>query len=49
MARSRRFKSYVNLATTAGKLKAIMRSQRLTTFERWLEVNGASLPEGLDG
>ncbi len=49
MALSRRFKSYVNLATTAGKLDAIMRSQRLTSFQRWIDDNGAAIGVGPDG
>lgn len=39
----RRFKSYVNLSTTAGKLDAIMSTQRLTTFASWIDANALSL------
>jgi polysaccharide deacetylase family protein (PEP-CTERM system associated) len=42
MSRRRRFKSYVNLSTTAGKLDAIMRTERLTTFRGWIDAHGAS-------
>ena len=44
MSRSRRFKTYVNLGTTAGKLDAILRTERLTTFRGWIEANRDSLP-----
>lgn len=43
MGAVRRFKSYVNLSTTAGKLEAIMRSQRLTTFKAWIAAEGPRL------
>jgi polysaccharide deacetylase family protein (PEP-CTERM system associated) len=36
MSRARRFKSYVNLATTQGKLRKLMRDQSLMTFREWL-------------
>ncbi len=37
MSRVRRFKTYVNLATTRGKLQRLFREFRFTTFEQQLE------------
>jgi polysaccharide deacetylase family protein (PEP-CTERM system associated) len=39
----KRFKTYVNLRTTAPKLRAIMRERTLTTFEGWLADNASTL------
>jgi polysaccharide deacetylase family protein (PEP-CTERM system associated) len=43
MSAGRRFKSYVNLHTTAAKLERIFRDFRLTTFRDFLSRYGATL------
>lgn len=43
MSRLRRFKSYVNLRSTAPKLRRLLRAQRLGTFREWLAAEGARL------
>ena len=35
----RRFKSYVNLATTEGKVRSILKDFKVTTFEQYMTVN----------
>lgn len=40
----RRFKTYVNLRTTAGKLRAIMDEGRVTNFSHWIAARGDTLP-----
>jgi hypothetical protein len=42
----RRFKSYVNLSTTAGKLERILEGGGLTTFRDWIATDGAALRAG---
>jgi polysaccharide deacetylase family protein (PEP-CTERM system associated) len=44
MSRSRRFKTYVNLSTTHGKLQAIMAEGRVTNFGDWIAQRGDTLP-----
>ena len=44
MSRSRRFKTYVNLSTTHGKLQAIMAEGRVTNFGDWIAQLGDTLP-----
>ena len=44
MSRSRRFKSYVNVRTTAGKLRKIMANDRLSNFQDWITEFGSSVP-----
>lgn len=43
MGRVRRFKSYVNLSSTRGKLVSILREQRLASFRDWMLKS--SLPD----
>jgi hypothetical protein len=43
MKASRRFRSYVNIAGTAGKIRRLLEDFRLTTFASWIEAHGASL------
>jgi polysaccharide deacetylase family protein (PEP-CTERM system associated) len=40
----RRFKSYVNLSTTSGKLEGILRTEQVTSFRDWTDANAASFP-----
>ena len=39
----RRFKTYVNLSTTAGKLERLLDDGGLTTFRDWIATDGAAL------
>jgi polysaccharide deacetylase family protein (PEP-CTERM system associated) len=43
MSRVRRFKTYVNLSTTAGKLERLLEGGGLTTFRAWIAEHGATL------
>lgn len=43
MGVSRRFRSYVNIAGTASKIRRILEDFRVVTFASWLETHGRSL------
>ena len=44
MSAKRRFKTYVNLRTTAGKLRAIMDEGGVINFKSWIAAHGDTLP-----
>lgn len=44
MSRMRRFKTYVNLSTTAGKLERLLEGAGLVTFREWIAGHGEALP-----
>jgi hypothetical protein len=43
MGAVRRFKSYVNVAGTAGKIRRVLEDFEVTTFAGWLEAHQASI------
>jgi polysaccharide deacetylase family protein (PEP-CTERM system associated) len=44
MSARRRFKTYVNIRTTAGKLRAIMANDQLLNFKDWIAAYGETVP-----